>query len=113
MAIEAWAGGYDQRVTVWKNEPTTNDDGQRIESATEYIQRWASIKPLSGRESFLAQQTRADVTHRVRMRSDSQTRTITPKHWLTLRDGTRLNITRVFDVDMQNIEIEMECKQRI
>ncbi len=111
------AGQYDQRVTVWKNVPTTNSDGQRVENATEFIERWARVRPIGAivgaQERFIAQQTKADVTHQVRMRSDTQTRTITPKMWLTLRDGTRLNIAGVIDVDVRKVELELECNQRI
>lgn len=112
MKRRAWAGEYDQRVTIWKNVPTVNDDGQKVEAAVEYIKRWAAIRPISGQERFLAQQTQADVTHRVRLRSDSQSREITAQYWLTLRDGTRLDIKRVFDVELQQIELELECNQR-
>jgi SPP1 family predicted phage head-tail adaptor len=110
--MRAHAGQYDHRVTVWKNVPTPNPDGQQVEVPTEFITRWARVKPVAGRERFLAQQTQADTTHRVRVRSDGQTRTITPAMWITLRDGTRLDITRAFDVDMRRVEIEMECNHR-
>ena len=113
--IRAFAGEYDQRVTIWQNKSdrSANTDGQRPEDSEQYIQRWARVKPISGGERFLAQQTKADVTHRVWMHSDSRTRAITPKMWLTLRDGTRLNIKRVFDAELRNIEVELECNQRI
>jgi len=113
MSVRAYAGEYDQRVTIWRNVPTVNSDGQKVEVATEYIRRKVSVRPLSGKERFLAQQTQADVTHRVRMRRDNQTKAITPKDWLSLRDGTRLDVTRVFDVDMARRELELECKQRV
>jgi SPP1 family predicted phage head-tail adaptor len=87
--MRAHAGQYDKRVTVWENVPSTNDDGQQVETPVEFITRWASVKPLTGRERFLAQQTQADTTHRVRVRSDGQTRTITPAMWITLRDGLK------------------------
>ncbi len=113
MSIGSGAGQYDKRVTVWKNVPTTNDDGQRVQTPVEFIERWARIMPITGTERFIAQQTKADITHRVRMRSDSQTRTITAKMWITMRDGTRLDIKRVFDVDVRKVELELECNQRI
>lgn len=111
-AIRSWAGEYDQRVTICKNVPTVNTDGQKVEAESEWIQRWASVRPISGQERFLAQQTQADVTHRVRMRSDTQTRTITAEMWLKLRDGTRLDIKRTFDLNVRRVEMELECNQR-
>lgn len=111
--VRAWAGEYDQRVTICKNVPTTNADGQQVELESEWIQRWAKVEPLGGRERFLAQQVQADVTYRVRMRSDAQTRTMTPKMWIKLRDGTVLNILRVSDIDLRKVELDIECNQRI
>jgi len=111
--IGAWAGEYDQRVTIYQNQPTTNADGQEVEGEVEFLQRWAKVTPIAGQERFLAQQTQADITHRVRMRSDVQTRTITPAMWLKLLDGTRLDIKRAFDVDLRRVELELECNQRV
>ncbi len=107
------AGEYDKRVTVWEDVPTANNDGQLVPVATEFIERWVKITPIAGTERFIAQQTKADITHRVRMRSDTQTRTITTKMWITMRGGTRLDIKRVFDVDVRKVELELECNQRI
>jgi len=113
MAIRAHAGEYDHRVTICKNEPTTNDDGQQVENEVEWIRRWANVRPISGTERYGPQQVQADVTYRVRMRSDTQTRTITPEMWLKLRDGTQLNIRRAYDLELRKIEIEMECNERV
>lgn len=114
MPVDARAGEYDHRVTVCKNVPTKDDDdGQMVAAESEWIRRWAKVIPVSGTERLLAQQTQADITYRVRMRNDTQTRTITPAMHLKLRDGTVLNIKRVFDVDVRKVELEMECNQRV
>ncbi|KKK62028.1 hypothetical protein LCGC14_3008450 [marine sediment metagenome] len=113
MAKWTPTGEFDQRVTVCKNDPTTNTDGQKVAVEDEWIRRWAKVMPVAGREWLLAQQTQADVSYRVRMRRDTQTKTITPQMWLKLRDGTVLNIKRVTDVELRKIEIELECNQRV
>ena len=107
------AAKLKHRVWVYKNVPTTNTDGQQVEVETEWFQAWVEIRPIRGKERFLAQQTTADVTHRVWMRSNTKSRDITPKHWLKLSDGTRLDIVRAFDVDLARREIELECNQRV
>lgn len=112
MSIRAWAGEYDQRVTICKNVPTTNTDGQQVEVESEWIQRWAAVEPVGGGERYGPQQVQADVTHTIKMRSDTQTRTITPEMWIKLRDGRRLNIKRVVDLRMRRIELEIECNER-
>lgn len=106
------SGTLDRRVTVWANEPTVNTDGQRVENAVKFIERWASVRPMGGREFVQAQQAQVDLTHQVRMRYDTQSKTITAKHWLTLRDGTRLDIKRVYDVDLRHEELALECNNR-
>lgn len=113
MAIRAWSGEYDQRVTICKNVPTYNPDGQAVEVPTEWIRRWAAVHPVGGGERYGPQQVQADVTHRIRMRSDTQTRLITPEMWMKLRDGTRLDIKRVVDLEMKRIELEIECNERV
>ena len=111
------AGEYDQRVTVWKNKPTTNPDGQQIEVPVEFIERWVKVEPIGGtrgeKEQIVANQTQAHITHRLRMRSDTQSRTIDETMWITLRDGTRLDITRIIDVDVRKVELEIECNRRV
>jgi len=76
----------------------------------EYDQR-VTIEPYGGGERHQNKQQQADITHRVRMRSDSQSRTITPRDWLLLADGTRLDIERVYDVDLRKVELAIECKE--
>ena len=112
MSIRAWAGEYDQRVTICKNVPTTNTAGQQVEVPTDWVRRWASVHPVGGGERYGPQQVQADVTHRIRLRSDTQTRTITPEMWITLRDGRRLDIKRVVDLESKRIELEIECNER-
>ena len=107
-------GDYHKRVTVWRNSSSrsANTDGQRPESGEEFCRRWANVIPMRSRERFLAKQTKQDVTHVVVMRWDSQTKNITSAYWLTLPDGTRLDIKSIFDVDGKNYELELECNQR-
>jgi SPP1 family predicted phage head-tail adaptor len=106
------SGEYDHRVTIWRNEPTTNDDGQQVELPAQFIRRWAAVEPMNGREFMLLQQTQADLSHRVRMWSDSQTRTITTADWLTLRDGTRLDVKSVANLNLADVELELMCNVR-
>lgn len=105
-------GEYDQRVTVHRDTPSTNADGQRIETGAAVMRRWAKVAPYGGNEREGNQQQVADVTHRVLMRSDRETRNITAADWIVLRDGTRLDITRVYDEDLRRVQIVMECNQR-
>ncbi len=42
------AGRMTQRVSIYKNVPTTNNDGQPVEVATLVATRWAEVLPMSG-----------------------------------------------------------------
>lgn len=104
------AGRYRERVTVYSSTPTVNTDGERVEAAVKLFQPWAQIEPIGGREMRNANQTQSDVTHRVRMWSDSYSRTITPRYWIIRSDGsTRLNVVRVIDPRQRRQELELEC----
>lgn len=115
MARRTKRGEYRTQITIYEQTSgtTPNADGQVPEAETAFLERWAKVIPIHGRERFLAQQTQADVTHFVRMRYDSDTKTITPKMWVKLRDGTRLNIVRAYDPDAGRCEIELECNEPI
>lgn len=110
---DARAGDYTDRVRVCQSTPSTNADGQLVESASDYVRRWAKVRTVGGSERPVAGQLTADLTHRVRLRYDAQTKSITPKMWLLLEDGTRLDIQRVVDVDRAHVELELECNQRV
>lgn len=98
-----------EQVRIQENQATVAADGQRIERPVQLGTRWAEILSLSARERIVGQQLTADATHRVRLLSDPVTRAITPRHWLLLAGGKRLNIVRAMDPDRKHRKIELEC----
>ena len=71
---------------------------------------WGDVEPLSGREYWMAQQVKSDVTHKVRVRYD---RTITDKHRLLLGqydNGPVLNIAAVLP-DQKKAFMDLLCKE--
>lgn len=106
---------YRDRVTFTRNDPgrSADTDGHLPESAEERFTTWAEVRPLRGRERFLAQQTQADTSYVVLVRYCGQTKAVDPSWWLTLEnDGKRLNITEIRNVDRQNRWIEIACNER-
>lgn len=101
-------------VRVWKETPgaTANSDGQLPETQTEVCRRWAEIHPLRGQERMLADQQQADITCRVRLVYDETVATISERMWLTMEDGTRLNIVAAYDPDMRRQYYVLDCNQR-
>lgn len=112
---KAAIGNYTERVTIYQDPSTrsVSDDGQKPEDGEVYCTRWARRLPVSGSERFQNLQVQAEVTHRLRIHSDTQTRAITPAMWLVTSDGTRLDLLRIFDPDDRRMELELECKERV
>lgn len=110
---ELAAGELNKRVSIELPTLTENDYGEMVETGYTVVgKRWAAIKPMTGQEYQLAQQTQANITHIVEMRSDCLTRTLTPLHRLR-HQGRLLNITRVFDVDEARKKVTLECKEAV
>lgn len=107
----AEAGAYDVRVIVQKrSENTVTELNEPVESWQTFCTRWASIQGSSGREYVAAEQSKADTTHKVRMRADSKTREITPK--MRLVSGSRVfEITSAIDVESRHVEMMLDCRE--
>lgn len=88
----AAAGELDTRLELQEDrgpsEGTPNTYGEPEERWQTFGSVWASLEPLSGREFWQAQQTQADVTHRVVVRRNALTERLTAA--CRLRRGTRV-----------------------
>ncbi len=105
-------------VTIYRenSSATANDDGQIPETEQEYCKRWVELKPLSpfaGTENMQADQQQADVLWMVRLLSDTAVRAITPRMWLKLEDGTRLDVIASFDPTMRQEYHSLKCNRRM
>ncbi|HEY1068852.1 MAG TPA: phage head closure protein [Pirellulales bacterium] len=110
------AGTYNRRVQIQRNAADPEADGDAVgEVAPDFAtigRRWASVQPLSGREYFAAQQAVSDVTHTVKLRADSLTKTITPSDRLLFGDRV-LGILVTRNLGEAGVEIELACVERI
>ena len=106
------AGQLRHFVTVQQVTETQDASGQPIESWATYIQRWASVKPLSGdsRELFTSAQRWPEVEVKITLRGDETTRLITPK--MRVLFGTKIyNILAAVDIEERGIKIELMCRK--
>lgn len=71
------------RVDLQSYTDTVNEDREPIKTWASLGNRWASILATSGKEYEQADKNNAISTHRIRLRSDSVTRTLTPKMRIT------------------------------
>lgn len=104
------AGKLRNRITLQQEVgETKRTSGQPIESWVDRFDRWARVTALSGREWQQAQKVNAEVTHKVVVRSDSETRDIGPSWRVKYRE-------RIYEIlsllpDEKNIQIDLLCKE--
>ena len=100
-------GGLRHLVSIQRVGSTSiNSFGESSDSWSTLAQRHASIQPLTGRERFSAAQAQSDVSHKIGLRADSVTRSLTPKDRIAY--GSRVfNIRAVLNKDERNREIEI------
>lgn len=89
-------------------EESRNSLGEPALAMNEVAQVWASIRPLSGRELWQAQQVQADVTHSVRLRYRSG---VDATMELDLQ-GRRLRIVAVLNIEERNRTLELLCQEQ-
>jgi SPP1 family predicted phage head-tail adaptor len=96
MPWKTSAAQYKTRVTIQQPVETVNAISEFTQTWETYIERWAEVLPSGGREFQAALSTNPMLQSIVRLRSDTETRAITPKMRISFNDRT-LNIDAVFD----------------
>lgn len=72
--------------------------------------RFASIEPIRGREYLAQDRTKSEATHRIRMRYDSQTSTITARNRLRQGSNDYQIISPPINSGSRNRELEIMVK---
>lgn len=104
---------YNRRAIVYRQNASTaaNTSGEFDETEQIYCKRRCRAWPLRGREQVAMEHQHPIVEWIIQMRYDETTAAITPKMWLDLRGGERLNITSVYDATGHRREIEIRATQ--
>jgi len=90
-------GGFGNADTDFEWIPATDQDGRR----------WADVQTRSGRTTFDGIDSERQVTHVVRMRKPAG---ISSEWWIRLKDGTRLDIIDIEDLDERGLFVEALCE---
>jgi len=61
------AGARDRRITIQSMTETITDGGEVTETWTTECRIWAQISPLTARENWVAQQSQATTTHKIKI----------------------------------------------
>jgi len=104
------AGALNKRLDFETPNTVADTFGEETEAPYTLVASvWGSIEPLSGNELLRAQQTQAEVTHRVRIRYRTG---ITPKLRIAYADRY-FNILSVINRGERNRELEIMCKELV
>lgn len=120
-------GKMRHRVTIQKLTRTDDGAGGYTETWEDIATVWAAVEPLSGREYYLAQQTQAEVSHKVTMRygqwydeyfltpfsSAQEGETVVKPQMRIVYDGRpfSFDIQSVIDVKERHRELVVLCKE--
>ncbi len=100
------AGDLDQRVLLLRPTAIRDEALEEIGTFAPAGARWASVRPLSGREPFYGGQVHVETTHEIRLRFvpglDST--------WQVKHQGKVYHILAALDVDSQGVEHRLQCK---
>lgn len=96
------AGERDRRVVIEQKQTTKNGIGEEVVTWVTFDTRWASVKPIRGREFFAAEQTQSSVDYRVNLLKPlSLTREMRIKH-----GSITMDIVSIID---NRDELEVMC----
>lgn len=99
------AGELRHRIVIEQPTLTQSASGAAVETWATFLECWAAVEPLAGREYIAARQTANEVTHRVRLRWQAG---VTDR--MRVKFGSRVfRIEAALDVRERNIELQLMC----
>jgi SPP1 family predicted phage head-tail adaptor len=98
------------RITIFSVDSAAQDAaGQPADVETELATQWASIEPLTGRESWLLPQVVGEVSHKITTRYVAG---VTPKH--RIRYGSReFDIVVARNLEERGIQLEILASESV
>ena len=103
------AGPLRHRVAIQANTPVPNAIGEHVAGWDTVISVWASVAPVSGKETFRNNKESAEVSHKIRMRYNS---TITVAHQILF--GSRVfDIQFIKNFEERNIDLEVYAIEQV
>lgn len=109
------SGKYRTRVQIEQATSVRDAHGGSQRTWTKVAERWAMVKPMTGRELFEAQQVNPRVTHEVRMRYDRGTTGVQLTTDSRLRfkheQHRLLNVEYVINLDEKGAELVAQCRE--
>ena len=120
MAVSTPAGDYKWPIMVQRESLVSEQDNlghtplsSGDDQWSEFLSTRARVMITGGREFQRSQQTHAELSSLLRIRFSNRASQITPEMRIQHKNGRKLNILSVFDVDDAGIEIEIACKELV
>lgn len=103
-------GKLNKRISIIEQSTNQNSYGEVEDSWESILEVWANVKPLQGRELYLAKQTNAELTSKVTIR---YTTSVSPDN--RIKYGNRIFeiISPPINVNEENRFLELLCKELI
>jgi SPP1 family predicted phage head-tail adaptor len=108
-ALAMKAGSLQKLVKFERRANSLNAYRESKDKWTPITTAWASIQPLSGRESFFALQAQSDVNVRIVCRYSSALAAVKAQDRIVYRDKTYDIRHEPINKNMQNRELEFMC----
>lgn len=99
------------RVACQSLAESLDSYGQNTGAFSTQFTRWGRVEPIGGREYPGGNQDRSETTHRVTIRRDTSTATMTPK-WRLLINTVVYDIKALRDLDLEHKFIEIDAAER-
>ena len=101
------AGALRHLVTIESQANTRSATGEVIPTWSTLVERWAEVRPLTGKEPYVAAlQLQGEQMHRVRMRYDAALDAVTTK--MRIKFGSRyFDIQYKFNLDERDRELHL------
>lgn len=106
------AGQLRHRVEFQRNTPVANAFGEPVPGWAELDTVWASVEPLTGRESFGALQVQAEVDHIIKCRYNSTIADLKPDD-RAVKGSAIYDIRAVLNIKERNREFHILAKKHI
>lgn len=117
MRTTLCAGELRTRVVIERKPTSLDAQGWPDFEEGSWItvcERWAKVEHLQGRELDQARAVQADISTRVTMRYDSETKEITPDMRVCVKETGRLMFAvSAKNPNYDNVAIVLDCREKV
>lgn len=101
-------GQLNKRITFLEQTASQNSYGESENTWNEIATVWANVKPLQGRELYLAKQVHAEISSKITIRYRPG---VLPKMRIKYGVRTLEIIAPPIDIEEKNLFLEIACKE--